>query len=103
MSHTPGSVQKFILEQVSQQGYCLLNEVKAPQPSVSRAAGQLADRGLVVVCEFLMNFPDKRSASGRTDQETMAAFPPGLTYAERMAIREENGLMPGRAPGGPTR
>ena len=96
MSHTPGSIQKFILEQVSEQGYCLLNAVKAPQPSVSRAAGQLAEKGLVVVCEFLMGFPDKRSTSGRADQETMAAFPPGLTYAERMAIRTENGLMPGR-------
>ena len=95
MSHTPGSVQKFILEQVSEQGYCLLNAVRAPEPSVSRAAGQLAEKGQVVVCAFLMGVPDTRSASGRADRETMAAFPPGLTYAERMAIREENGLMPG--------
>lgn len=99
MSHMAGSVQHRILEQVSEQGYCLLNSVKAPQLSVSRAAGQLAEKGLVVVCEFLMSLPDTRSTSGRTDQATMAAFPPGLTYAERMAIRQENGLMPGHAPG----
>ena len=43
-----------------------------------------------------MGVPDKRSASGRADHETRAAFPPGLTYAERMTIRKENGLMPGR-------
>ena len=98
MSHTPGSVQKFILEQVSEQGYCLLNAVKAPEISVSRAAGQLAERGLVVVCEFLMGVPDKRSISGRADHEARAAFAPGLTYAERLTIRMENGLMPGREP-----
>jgi len=96
MSHTAGSVQKFILEQVSEQGYCLLNAVKAPELSVSLAAGKLAENGLVVVCEFLMGVPDKRSTSGRADRETRAAFPPGLTYAERMTIRKENGLMPGR-------
>ena len=102
MSHTPGSVQKFILEQVSEQGYCLLNAVKAPELSVSRAAGRLAESGQVVVCEFLMGVPDKRSASGRADREIRAAFPPGLTYAERLTIRQENGLMPGPAPGTPT-
>lgn len=95
MSHNPGGVQKVILEQVSEQGYCLLKTVKAPQLAVSRAADQLAARGQVVVCEFLMGFPDKQSTSGRVDQETMAAFPPGLTYAERLAIREKNELMPG--------
>lgn len=102
MSHTPGSVQKFILEQVSEQGYCLLNAVKAPELSVSRAAGRLAENGQVVVCEFLMGVPDRRSASGRADREIRAAFPPGLTYAERLTIRQENGLMPGRVPGAPT-
>ena len=68
MSHTPGSVQKFILEQVSEQGYCVLNAVKAPELSVSRAAGRLAESGQVVVCEFLMGVPDKRSTSGRADR-----------------------------------
>ncbi len=95
MPHNHGGVQKFILEQVSEQGYCLLKKVKAPQLAVSRAADQLAAKGQVVVCEFLMSFPDKRSTSGWIDQETMAAFPPGLTYAERLAIREKNELMPG--------
>ncbi|MEN6341448.1 MAG: hypothetical protein ABFC89_02705 [Methanospirillum sp.] len=99
MSHTSGGPQKYILEQVSEQGYCLLNTVKAPELSVSRAARQLAEKGLVVVCEFIMGVPDKRSASGRADRETRAAFPPGLTYAERMTIRMENGLMPGRESG----
>ncbi len=99
MSHMSGGVQKFILEQVSEQGYCLLNTVKAPDLSVSRAASHLAEKGLVVVCEFLMGVPDKRSASGWADHEARAAFPPGLTYAERMTIRMENGLMPGHGPG----
>ncbi len=102
MSHTPGSVQKFILEQVSEQGYCVLNAVKAPELSVSRAAGRLAESGQVVVCEFLMGVPDKRSTSGRADREIRAAFPPGLTYAERLTIRMENGLMPGPVSGAPT-
>ncbi len=96
MSHMAGGVQKIILEQVSEQGYCLLNTVKAPELSVSRAAAKLAERGLVVVCEFLMDVPDKRSASGMAAREIRAAFPPGLSYAERMTIRMENGLMPGR-------
>lgn len=99
MSHMVGGVQKIILEQVSAQGYCLLNSVRAPELSVSRAAGQLAEKGLVTVCEFLMGVPDRRSSSGRSDREIRAAFPPGLTYAERLAIREEHGLMPGSETG----
>lgn len=95
MSQAAGGVQRVILEQVSEQGYCLLNSVRAPWLSVVRAADRLAERGLVVLCEFRMDIPDGRSPSGRADRQIRAAFPPGLSYAERLTIRVENGLMPG--------
>jgi len=101
MSHGPGRVQKYILDQVAEQGYCLLKEVPAPQPSASRAVQKLEAQGLVSVWWFLMGFPDERATFGRADRRTVAAFRPGISQAEFQALREENGLLPGRESRGP--